>query len=249
MAYLQLAQVQTSARDFFEYFNKARSLVDEVSEGEKLRILGFEAGAVNGDPMRARKYLQQLTRMYSDDERARNLLATSYFAQQQWTEAVAEYKRAIKINPEFSQPYNQLGYAYRFLEKYDQAEDAFKKYVELIPNDPNPYDSYAELLMKMGRFDESIEKYRQALEVSPDFIFSRLGRFGRCLPYESIGQRVVDVVVSRLLETLFGPHFVPLTQVGFPKPVEVVRIQQAGLAQLGNGRVKVLRLERDLPAN
>ena len=65
--------------------------------------------------------------------------------------------KATAINPSFSTPYNQLGYAYRFLEKFPEAEDAFKKYTQLIPDDPNPYDSYAELLMKMGRFDESIK--------------------------------------------------------------------------------------------
>jgi len=89
--------------------------------------------------------------------------------------AVKEYERASQINPGFSPPYNQMGYALRFLERYDEAERAFKKYIELIPEDPNPYDSYAELLMKMGRYDESIEQYKAALEIKPDFIFSYLG--------------------------------------------------------------------------
>ncbi|HWM87441.1 MAG TPA: tetratricopeptide repeat protein, partial [Kofleriaceae bacterium] len=77
--------------------------------------------------------------------------------------------------PSFSQPYNQLGYAYRFLEKYDKAEETFKKYIKLIPDDPNPYDSYGELLMKMGRFDDSIASYEKALAVDKNFIASYVG--------------------------------------------------------------------------
>ena len=83
--------------------------------------------------------------------------------------------KATTINPSFSQPYNQLGYAYRFLEKYDEAEQTFKKYTELIPDDPNPYDSYAELLMKRGRFDESIASYQKALSIDPNFVASYVG--------------------------------------------------------------------------
>ena len=171
MAYIQLALVQPSAKEFFASFDKAKALVDKVSEGEQLWILGFEAGAISGDPTGQLDHFQKLVNMYPNDERAHNLLGGNYFATQDWELAVEEYERATQINPEFSSPYNLMGYSLRFLERYDDAEKAFRKYIELIPDDPNPYDSYAELLMKMGRYDESIEQYQAALGVKPDFIF------------------------------------------------------------------------------
>ncbi len=175
VAYLQLAQVQPSAKEFFAGFDRARALVNKVSEAERLWILGSDAGAIRGDLVGQVGYFQKLVNMYPDDERAHSLLAGSYFASQDWALAVEEYERASQINPGFSPLYNQMGYALRFLERYDEAERAFKKYIELIPEDPNPYDSYAELLMKMGRYDESIEQYKAALEIKPDFIFSYIG--------------------------------------------------------------------------
>jgi len=193
LAHLNVAFTQPTARDFFASFDRAKLLAKGVSEGERLWILGLEAGALNGDPMNQRKMYQKLVELYPNDERAHNLLAGNYFGQQEWGQAIAEYKKAIEINPEFSPPYNQLGYAYRFLERYDEAEAAFEKYIELIPDDPNPYDSYAELLMKAGRFRESIEKYRQALEIDSTFVFSHLGiasNLNYLGEYEMAGQQL-----------------------------------------------------------
>ena len=172
--YLLLAFAQPSVRGFFENLDKAKALLDKVSEGEKWYILGVEAG-VNGFPMKQKEYYQKLVDAYPNDERAHNLLGNFYFGQQEWELAIQEYNRSVDINPKFSQSYNQLGYAYRFLENYAKAEEAFRNYIELIPNDPNPYDSYAELLMKTGKYDVSIEEYQKALEKNPHFVASYIG--------------------------------------------------------------------------
>jgi tetratricopeptide (TPR) repeat protein len=174
MGHLFLSFSLPTARGFFEELEKAVSLTEEVSEGEWLWIQGVEAGAY-GRPIKQRELYQKLVELYPKDERAHTLLANNYFGQQEWDQAIAEYERALEINPDFSQPYNQLGYANRFLGRYEQAEEAFQKYIELIPNDPNPYDSYAELLLKMGRYEESIKAYRKALEYNPNFVNSHVG--------------------------------------------------------------------------
>jgi tetratricopeptide (TPR) repeat protein len=174
MAHLFLSFAAPSAKKFFESQNNAVALVDQVSEGERLWILGAKAGT-DGTPAKQRELYQKLVEMYPKDERAHNLLAGHYFGQQQYENAIEHYEQAININPDFSQPYNQLGYAYRFLEKYDDAEKTFKKYIEVIPDDPNPYDSYAELLLKIGRYDESIGNYKKVLEINSGFHASRRG--------------------------------------------------------------------------
>jgi tetratricopeptide (TPR) repeat protein len=174
MAHLGLANTSGSAKEFFEELGRAVALADRVSRGERLLILGQDAGA-RGDPARQRQLYMELTRAYPNDERGHNQLGIHYFGVQDWAQAVKSFERALAINPNFSQPYNQMGYGYRFLEKYDKAERAFKKYIQLIPDDPNPYDSYAELLMKMGRFKESIQNYEKALSIDPNFVASYVG--------------------------------------------------------------------------
>ena len=168
------ANVSPTGKEFFDHLKKAVSLADKASNGEKLLILGTEAGA-NGNAAKQRDYLEQLVAAYPNDERAHFNLGGYYFGQQDMSQAIEHYKKATELNPTYSTAFNILGYAYRQNVDYANAEQAFKKYIELIPNDPNPYDSYAELLLKMGRFDESITQYRKALEIDPNFINSHQG--------------------------------------------------------------------------
>ena len=173
-AELARANSSATAKDFFDHLNKAVSLADRASEGEKLLILANQAGA-NGDSEKQKNYLEKLVANYPHDERAQYNLGTYYFAQQELDEAIEHYKKATEIAPKYSPTYNILGYAYRQQGNFASAEEAFKKYVELIPNDPNPYDSYAELLLKMGRYEDSQAQYRRALAVDPHFQASHFG--------------------------------------------------------------------------
>src|SRR6266496_3747017 len=146
-AELSLATSAPTGKEFFEHLNKAVSLADKASNGERLLILATEAGA-NNNALKQKEYLDQLVAAYPDDERAHFNLGGYYFGQQ-------DYPKAI--------------------EHYPNAEKAFQKYIELIPKDPNPYDSYAELLLKMGRFDDSVIQYRKALSIDPNFVNAHQG--------------------------------------------------------------------------
>jgi tetratricopeptide (TPR) repeat protein len=174
LAHLGLANTAGTAKEFFDALEQAVALSAKVSEPEKLLIGGVDAAA-KGDVDRQKASFTKLVAAYPNDERAHNLLGGYHFGRQEYAAAVAEYEKATAINPSFSQPYNQMGYAYRFLYKYPEAEKAFKKYIELIPGDPNPYDSYAELLMKMGRFEDSIQNYEKALAIDKNFVASWVG--------------------------------------------------------------------------
>ncbi len=174
LAHYNLALSSPTAKEFFDHLKQAVKLADKASEGERLMILGLEAGA-NADTEKQREYYEQLVEAYPQDERAHFLLGGNYFGQQDYPKTIAEYQKSVEIASDFAPAYNLLGYAYRQVGRYDDAEKAFKKYIELIPSDPNPYDSYAELLMKMGRFDESIDMYRKALKTDSKFSPSYIG--------------------------------------------------------------------------
>jgi tetratricopeptide (TPR) repeat protein len=182
LAELNRANVSPTGKEFFDHLKNAVSLADKASNGEKLLILGTEAGA-NGNAAKQKEYLDQLVAAYPNDERANFALGGYYFGQQDFPQAIQHYKKATELAPTFSSAFNLLGYAYRQNVDYANAEAAFKKYIELIPNDPNPYDSYAELLLKMGKFDDSIVQYRKALSIDQNFINAHQG-IGMALLYK-----------------------------------------------------------------
>lgn len=173
-AELARANSAPTAKDFFEHLKKAVALSGKASEGEKLLILANEAGA-NGEVVKQKEYLDKLVAAHPNDERARFNLGNYYFGQQEYEQAIAHYKKATELAPDYSPAYNILGYAYRQQGNYQDAEQAFKKYIELIPTDPNPYDSYAELLLKIGRFEDSIAQYQKALTMDSHFVPSHFG--------------------------------------------------------------------------
>jgi tetratricopeptide (TPR) repeat protein len=174
LAELNRAQVSPTGKEFFDHLKKAVSLAGKASNGEKLLILGNEAGA-NGNAAKQKDYFEQLVAAYPNDERAHFNLGGYYFAQLDYPKAIEHYRKATELAPNYSPAFNILGYAYRQNDDYANAEIAFKRYIALIPKDPNPYDSYAELLLKMGKFDESIVQYRKALAIDSNFMNSYQG--------------------------------------------------------------------------
>jgi tetratricopeptide (TPR) repeat protein len=169
-----MADSKVTAKDQLAHLERAFRLIDAVSKGERLLVESTHEG-IRGNKKSQQELLEKLVRMYPKDERLYLVLGNFFFSQRQWEQAIATYKQALEINPEFSTPYNQIGYSYRYLGNYSEAENALKKYIKMIPDDPNPYDSYAELLLRMGEYEVSIENYEKALRINPNFLYSYIG--------------------------------------------------------------------------
>jgi len=174
LAYIYKAITAETPKLVYENIDKAVSLSDNVSEGERLLILAVEANN-SSNPAKQMEHMNKLVELYPDDELAHIWIASYYLEQQEYELVVEEATKAKDIRSDCSPAYNLLGYGYRNLGDYEKAEKAFQKYIELIPDDPNPYDSYGELLMKMGKYGESIESYYKALQLDETFYASHLG--------------------------------------------------------------------------
>ena len=140
LAYLYLADVNSSPKGYFENLKLAQEHSKSVSRGERLLIEAAQAG-VDGDPSHQLEIYTELVALYPKDLRARMLLANQNFGIQDYESAVGHYEAVIEIDTGYAPPYNMLGYSYRSLDNYEKAAEAFQRYIELIPDDPNPYDS------------------------------------------------------------------------------------------------------------
>jgi tetratricopeptide (TPR) repeat protein len=174
LGWLQWAATSGTAQEFQTGMDKAVANASHASEAEQKFIHAAEAGA-RSRPAEQERLLGELARQFPNDPRIHATIGNVAFARQDYDGAVRSLSRAVELDPKFTLPYNQLGYAYRAQGKNAEAEKTFKTYAELLPNDPNPHDSYAELLMRLGRFDESIAEYKKALQIDPYFLSAYIG--------------------------------------------------------------------------
>ncbi len=172
LAHWARAQTVASNKEFREHMTRAVALAPNVSEGERLLIEASQALADN-KPLKALELRKRLVRRYRNDKRAHSAVAASYGGQDEFDKAIAEYEKAIGIDPNFAPPYNSLGYIHLVKGNFEQAEEAFQNYIRLIPDEANPYDSMADLLTRMGRHEEAIEHFKKSAELNPKFAFSQ----------------------------------------------------------------------------
>ncbi|MBD1885314.1 tetratricopeptide repeat-containing sulfotransferase family protein [Microcoleus vaginatus] len=87
-------------------------------------------------------------------------------------EAVAAYKKAIELNPNFSWSYHSLGDVFLKLEKWEEAVAAYKKAVELNPNFSWSYHNLGDALLKLQQWEEAAAAYRCEIALNSDFAWS-----------------------------------------------------------------------------
>jgi tetratricopeptide (TPR) repeat protein len=78
--------------------------------------------------------------------------------EQNYKQAINEFKSALQVDPTYSQAALYLGRAYRSLYDYDTANQYFKKAIDIDPDYLDARVSYAGGLLDTGAFDEAIRQ-------------------------------------------------------------------------------------------
>lgn len=85
-----------------------------------------------------------------------------------WTEAEADFRRALELNPEQPQVLNYLGYSFVDRgENLDEALEMIKRAVAAQPEAGYIIDSLAWALFRLGRYDEAVEPMERASILEP----------------------------------------------------------------------------------
>jgi tetratricopeptide (TPR) repeat protein len=85
-----------------------------------------------------------------------------------YDEAVAEYSRAIELEPANGDGYRRLGQAYDSSNRLDQALTAFRKAVELEPNDFRQYVALGTYYVHRGDPAEATRQFEKGVQLAPD---------------------------------------------------------------------------------
>ena len=84
-------------------------------------------------------------------------------------EAVACYRRALELKPDYAEAHNNLGVALKDQGKLDEAVACYRRALELKPDYAEAHNNLGNALKEQGKLDEAIACYRRALELKPDY--------------------------------------------------------------------------------
>ena len=92
-------------------------------------------------------------------------------------EAIAECKRAIDIDPDFGNPYNDIGVYLIELGRWDEAIPWLEKAMQAKRYCcyQFPHFNLGRILLKRGKLAEAKRRFEQALEYDPDYLPAKMG--------------------------------------------------------------------------
>ena len=154
---------------------KALATRQFASEEEKY-IIDWLANASQSLWLPAIQSMNEALQRYPDDKHLAWLAGWWLILnQKQPARAIPYFERAIRIDPNFADPWNEVAYCYAKTGDFDHAFERIKRYTELLPNEANPQDTFAEISRMAGRYEEALKHYHISLKIDPTFHESQLG--------------------------------------------------------------------------
>jgi tetratricopeptide (TPR) repeat protein len=129
---------------------------------------------MEGDYDRAVELYRSSLDLYPTAE-AHTFLGWTYHFQGRLDDAIAECKRAIEIDPEFGNPYNDIGAYLIGLGRYDEAISWLTRATTAKRYDPRhfPYFNLGRAYLAKGMINRARESFEKALEIEPRYTLAR----------------------------------------------------------------------------
>jgi tetratricopeptide (TPR) repeat protein len=86
-----------------------------------------------------------------------------------WEAAVASYKQAVKIDPDYYEGYFNMADALRSKNELDEAIAYYKQAIKIKPKYAEAYNNMGNALKEKGDLDGAIDSYKKAIKVKPDY--------------------------------------------------------------------------------
>lgn len=142
-------------------------------EAEQYSALGRERHA-QGDVEDAAAYYQMSLDLFPTAE-AHTYLAWALASRSRWEEAISECKKAIQLNPNLGNPYNDIGVYLERLGRVEEALGWFERALRAPDYDCRHYPYYhiGRIFEQMARFGDARNAYLDSLELSPSWETAR----------------------------------------------------------------------------
>jgi serine/threonine protein kinase/Tfp pilus assembly protein PilF len=169
IAYLRLGQTlerEANSPLVTATFKKAMDLSARAPEKERMLIESRYALRVEKDRAKATAILKELVAKYPREKELHVELGSAYLGSDP-DAAMAEFRAALVLDPDYGLALNQLAFALVAKEDYAGAQTYLERYVAVAPNEFNPRDSLGLVMLMQGRLDEAMAEYEKARELNP----------------------------------------------------------------------------------
>lgn len=171
---------------------------------------------------RVRRWEEKFDRLRTDNAQARFDQGLELSRQGRNLEAEAEFRRAIKLDPDFPYPHYDLGVVLKRTGRRDQAREEFQRAAGMAPNFPWPVFDLGLMHLEDQEPGQALPHLRRAAELDPAFpwFHFRLGQacaaLGRRAEAEAAFRRAMDLKPDeeRFRQGLDGLAAQPTTPAG-----------------------------------
>jgi tetratricopeptide (TPR) repeat protein len=87
----------------------------------------------------------------------------------QFDAAINNYKKALKIKPDYADAYNNMGNALKDKGDLEAAIESYNQALKIKPDYAQAYNNIGIALKDKGDLEAAIESYKQALKIKPDY--------------------------------------------------------------------------------
>lgn len=136
--------------------------IDLFKKAYKLQMTGFLEDAI--------KYYKKSIEIYPTAE-AHTFLGWTYSFLNWYEKAIEECHKAVEIDPDFGNPYNDIGAYYIELKRFEEAIPWFLKAKQAKRYESPHYPRFnlGRVYERLGRWEDAIREYEEAIELVPDY--------------------------------------------------------------------------------
>jgi len=146
---------------------------DPIERAQELFQQAY-AAQMNGEFERAVELYKNSLEIHPTAE-AHTFLGWTYHFQGKVQEAIDECKRAIEVDPDFGNPYNDIGAYLISLKRYDEAIPWLERATRAPRYDPRhyPYFNLGRIYFAKGMINRARECFQEALRIEPRYTEAR----------------------------------------------------------------------------
>ena len=112
---------------------------------------------------------KQLLSKFPNSLTLQNIQGAANAGLMQFDAAIACYKKALKIKPDYAETFYNMGVALKDKGDLAAAIESYKEAVKIKPDYAVAYNNMGNALQKKGDSKAAIESYKEALKIKPDY--------------------------------------------------------------------------------